>query len=66
MKSFVKYGTRPLPGGKFGIVVSVTVKGEWIETDYNKMPWPTEALALKRAKEIAGQRAQDYGIELPA
>lgn len=52
-KHGIYYGCRPLPGGKFGIVVAVYECGKWIETDLNSMPWPSQAIAIDRAKRNA-------------
>lgn len=62
-KNGAYYGTRPLPGGKFGILVKTYIKGEWITTNQNTMPWPTEATALARAKADAGMEGEREGIE---
>lgn len=59
MKHGIFYGSRPLPGGKFGIVIATYIKGKWIETDLNKTPWPSAAVALDRAKGHAEARAFD-------
>ena len=56
------YGTRPLPGGKFGILVKTYIKGVWISTNLNKFGWPTEALALARAKSDAEMEGYREGI----
>lgn len=46
------YGTRQMGNG-FGIIVSLYRNGKWETTDMNQMPWPTQAMALERAREAA-------------
>lgn len=55
------YGTRPLPGGKFGILVKVYVKGAWVTTDMNTTPWPTKEVATDRARRAAVSEAEREG-----
>lgn len=60
------YGTRKLPGGKFGLLVKTYINGVWVSTNLNKTPWPTEASALARAKSDAEMESVREGIDLPA
>jgi hypothetical protein len=49
-KHGIYYGCRPLPGGKFGIVVAIYDRGSWIETDLNEAPYPSAEIAVRYAK----------------
>jgi hypothetical protein len=60
-KHGVFYSTRKLPGDKHGILVKTYIRGEWITTDQNTMPWPTYELALKQASRMAVAEAEKEG-----
>lgn len=59
----IYYSSRPLQGG-YGILVSVWFRGEWLETDMNTTVWPTQKVALERARGAAEAASAREGLPI--